>query len=99
MSNKSRFYADTKSSCCRGPEMLVRSKPGGFVTRNCCVCKKKALWVTLEQLPDVDCEMCGQPMIPGNIGKNYSYRCSSCTHSFVLWDQLPWYSDEGFQHR
>lgn len=98
MSQLLELYAKSKSICCRGPERIVRSRVGGFVTRNCCVCKVAARRIVPKHLPDIDCEQCGHLMVNGTINKNYSYRCVSCGHAFLVCDRVPLYWREGFLH-
>jgi len=89
MDNRLVLFAKSESRCCKGREMLVRSRTGGFVTKNCCTCKQSAARVGLGQLPVVKCEICSRTMHSFVVNKNYSYKCSSCNHMFRLCDRIP----------
>jgi hypothetical protein len=71
----------------------VRSRDGGFVTRNCLRCEASD-YVGLDQLPELTCEWCGkrlQKEVHNN--KNYWYKYSNCGRQWELASVLPHWSD------
>src|SRR5215471_5182598 len=48
----------TTSRCCHDKELLVTSRDGGFITRDCLNCGARANYVNLSQIPDLDCDGC-----------------------------------------
>lgn len=64
-----------------------------MVSQNCLKCGKPD-YVTLERLPDVDCDFCGKRLVP-NKGEhsNYFYTCNDCGRGWKLADNLPPWSD------
>jgi len=69
------IFADGLSTCCHAKALLVRSREGGFVSRNCLKCKKASVRVRLTELPDIDCDFCGirlGQLINGE--GNYAYK-------------------------
>lgn len=87
-----RFILSTQlSHCHQAKELLVRSREGGFVTRNCLKCGHPDT-VTLEGLPTLHCDCCGH-MLESTIDNsdygNYYYKCGKCNRSWKLGDVLP----------
>jgi hypothetical protein len=78
------------SYCHQAPQLLVRSKEGGFITKNCLICNVPR-HVLLCELPRRLCQKCGTPMRNAYIGKNYCCRCLFCGFEFEWWTCLPWY--------
>ena len=89
--------ANRPSFCCRAPQLLVRSRQGGFVTCNCSKCGRPN-YVGREQLPAIRCEKCGTAMESGKQWSNYCYKCGRCGHSFELWTRLPWWHEHFARH-
>jgi hypothetical protein len=55
-----RFIISTKkSSCFNADALLVRSRKGGFVSRNCLKCLQRYESANLTGLPTIECEFCG----------------------------------------
>ena len=52
------LYSEGLSDCCNSRMLLVRSREGGFVSRNCLRCGKPD-YVGQHHLPDLDCDFCG----------------------------------------
>lgn len=91
-----RLSGLSHSRCCGQPTVLVQSKEGGFVTRNCSECgqfdtlpeavfKRLSLWVA--------CPLCQAPMKSGLLFSNYGYQCKNCDIGVRLADLLPRWSD------
>jgi NAD-dependent SIR2 family protein deacetylase len=70
---------------------------GGFVTRNCSQCGKKAPLPESDFLKKIDlwvsCPQCKQKMRPEVINKNYGYACHNCDVGIDLADLLPHWDD------
>lgn len=92
----------TTSKCCGDKELLVRSRPGGFVTRDCLNCGSRANYVSLTQIPDLDCAGCLKFNRPGTVEpelkeQNYWYRCTGCGRESEIADIVPVWS-EAFEY-
>ena len=88
----------TNSKCCRAKELLVRSRDGGFVSRDCLNCGARATYVRPSQIPDLDCEGCLGFNRPGTVEpvvkeQNYWYRCTVCGREWQIADIVPAWSD------
>jgi hypothetical protein len=88
----------TSSICCGAKELLVRSRNGGFVTRDCLDCGAKANYVRLTDIPDLDCSDCLKFNRPGTVEpilkeRNYWYRCSGCRREWGLAAIVPDWSE------
>jgi|SRR5579859_2618092 len=89
-----RFIFSTKpSSCCKAKALLVRSREGGFVSRNCVKCNQKSETVPLDGLPTLQCEFCGKTLKATVENKNYYYKCGNCNRSWELASVLPDWHD------
>jgi len=90
----SRFlYSIGETECCNSRALLVRSREGGFVSRNCLKCGKSA-YVRQEQLPTLDCDYCGTRLeTKRDAYQNYVYYCGKCKHPWKLADNLPHWSE------
>jgi len=85
------IWADEPSECCHAKALLVLSREGGFVARDCIQCGKSWL-VGLNELPDIVCDCCGSPLAPRINGEgNYSYKCGNakCGREWDLPAVLP----------
>jgi len=73
--------------------LLVRSRKGGLVSQDCLSCGNSA-YIRLENLPEMNCESCGSPLVAryGELS-NYYYCCDGCGRSWKLADNLPPWSD------
>ena len=88
------IYSESKSPCCKFKELLVRSRAGGFVTRNCLKCFSQCDYVREIHLPQLDCEFCGMSLKMEFLdGKNYFYKCFGCRRTWKLADQIPHWSE------
>lgn len=84
----------TRSKCCGARELLVRSRNGGFVSRDCLKCGAKANLVRLAQIPDLDCPGClrfnrDRTVEPILQNQNYWYRCVGCGREWEMADIVP----------
>jgi hypothetical protein len=87
------IYSTESSKCCKGRALLVRSRDGGFVSRNCVRCGKPD-YALQHHLPDLQCELCSSAMVIVKLdGKNYFYKCGKCGLAWKLADALPDWSD------
>ena len=87
------LYSESISSCCKTRELLVRSRDGGFVSRNCLACGIPS-YAKLDHLPILDCEFCGVQMKREELdGKNYFYKCYKCGRVWKLAEHLPHWLD------
>jgi phage FluMu protein Com len=77
------IYSTIPSSCCKAEALLVRSRDGGFVSRNCLQCGEPE-WVTLDGLPTLQCEFCGEVLEVTVEDQNYYYKCGKCNRSWEL---------------
>lgn len=98
MSNKLVLHSRSTSSCCHAINVLVRSRPGGFVTQNCNACGKPQP-LNLPELPELKCKECKV-----NVGKfindlkNYSYKCPSCQKEWQLANLVPAWQEKFKYH-
>ena len=91
---KRLILALTLSRCCGDRELLVRSRSGGFVTRDCLNCGSKAAYLGLNEIPDLDCTGClrfnrERTVEPILQYQNYWYRCVGCGREWEIADILP----------
>ena len=99
---KCLILALTRSRCCGDHELLVRSRDGGFVTRACLNCGSRADYITLNQIPDLDCQGCLKFKRPCTVeallkDRNYWYRCTGCGREWEIADMVPAWS-EAFEY-
>ncbi len=86
------YYAKGRSPCHRARMLLVRSREGGYVSKNCCDCGK-SMHVRPSELPELLCGSCRTPLAVWYLdGKNYFYVCKHCGESVLLASILPWWS-------
>jgi hypothetical protein len=102
IAGKCLILALTTSQCCHDKELLVRSRDGGFVTRDCLSCGSRAAYVNLSQIPDLDCEGCLKFRRPNTIEpqlkeRNYYYRCTGCGREWEIAEIVPAWS-EAFEY-
>jgi hypothetical protein len=85
----------TKSRCCGVDALLVKSRDGGFITKNCTSCEKPDT-VRPNEIPDQNCDRCkgGPDGLIGVIEKydGYYYRCERCRDECKISDILPHWS-------
>lgn len=63
---------------CGVKAQIVRSRDGGFISRDCLGCGRSH-YVNESKLPNLPCEVCRVPMqIKKLDGTNYFYECSNC---------------------
>jgi hypothetical protein len=98
MKTKRFLYSSVPSRCCNHKALLVQSREGGFVSRNCLKCGKPD-YVNIGQLPELTCEFCDAELDVRKLdGVNYHYTCDSCNRSWQLaavpsdWSELFEYS-------
>src|SRR6266851_2494939 len=73
----------SNSSCCDAPTLLVESKPGGFVQRNCSECNKPFNLPPATFMTELDlwfsCPKCKRRMNPSQLEYGtYGYVCQGC---------------------
>jgi DNA-directed RNA polymerase subunit RPC12/RpoP len=87
------IYAARVSWCCGERALLVRSRDGGFVSRNCLKCGQSA-YAAETDLPVVTCDACDSRLVvKKSDGKNYFYVCESCSRQWKLAEVLPHWSE------
>lgn len=85
------------SKCCRSEAQIVKSREGGFLSRNCLCCGEPA-YVNASQIPRIQCDMCKAPMQVEKLdGSNYFYRCRQCSRSHKISELVPRWN-EVFQY-
>ncbi len=92
------YYALRKSNCHNDLCLIVQSRPGGFVTKNCLTCGIPST-LPFDELPDINCPKCGDSMSK-SIGydKNYQYTCNKCNKSIPLWTMVPYWNEYFEEH-
>lgn len=86
------IYSNGLSDCHKTKALLVRSREGGFVTRNCLRCGKPG-YVGPHHLPNLECEFCGGPLVVKLLDKNYCYICGKCDRQWELPSLLPHWTE------
>lgn len=87
------LYSKTNSQCCRHSALLVRSRAGGFISRNCLKCGAPS-YVTPSDLPDLRCDHSGRVLDVKKVdGTNYFYVCDQCEKHWQLGSVLPDWSE------
>lgn len=92
-----RVLGHSDSKCCNAPTILVQSRKGGFVTRNCSRCGEKDTF-PINSFYELDiwisCMQCKERMSPSLVEKtNYGYICKKCESYIRLADILPYWED------
>jgi hypothetical protein len=86
------LFAKGTSRCCSARMRLVRSRAGGFISRDC-ECCGRSYYVRVEQLPDLTCRLCGHQLAVRMLdGKNYYYSCFHCDRAWKIASILPHWS-------
>jgi DNA-directed RNA polymerase subunit RPC12/RpoP len=89
MAKKLVLHSRSTSPCCHAVNVLVRSRPGGFITQNCTACGKPQP-LKLDELPELRCKECQVALGRfENVRKNYSYKCISCQREWELANLVP----------
>ena len=95
MKSERLLYSRNLSHCCGHQMLLVRSREGGFVSRNCLKCGKPD-YVNESQLPDLPCDQCGRQLTISTVDpqgrRSFSYICSNCDRRWVLSEMIPSWS-------
>jgi hypothetical protein len=92
----------TASTCCHSKELLVQSRLGGFVSRDCLSCGSRSNYVALTQIPDLDCVGCLKSfnreatVEPVLTDRNYWYMCTGC-RNWEIAAIIPFWS-EAFEY-
>lgn len=84
------LFATSQSHCHAAPQLLVQSREGGFITKNCTMCGESRR-VGFHELPSLSCD-CGQMMEKKMMLKNYGYSCGHCSREFELWTRVPYWA-------
>ena len=93
MKTKRFLYSSAKSPCCGNKALLVQSRAGGFISRNCLKCGTSH-YVNASQLPNLECEFCNAPLSVRKVdGTNYHYVCSACERQWLIASMLPDWSE------
>ena len=61
MKTKRFIYSSAPSTCCGHNSLLVQSRDGGFISRDCLKCGRSD-YVRPDQMPDLHCEFCDAPL-------------------------------------
>jgi hypothetical protein len=98
------FVFGSKSWCHDSLSIIVRSRPGGFVTQNCVSCGRPR-GLPASQLPALVCRRCESELDQcRSWNGNYAYRCGSCRWQQDLaamvpnWDELFDYHGYAIEH-
>ena len=87
------LYAKPRSKCHGARCLIVRSRDGGMVSRNCIDCGKPE-YIRPEDFPEVTCSHCN---VRFNVAKaddgNYIFVCSSCGKQMMIAKIVPAWSD------
>jgi hypothetical protein len=100
---KRLILALTRSRCCGDRELLVKSRDGGFVVRDCLNCGTRSDYVHLEEIPDLDCAGClksfarPKTIEPRLKDPDYWYHCTGCGREWKIGDIVPHWS-EAFEY-
>lgn len=87
------LYSSDLSRCCNYEALLVQSRRGGLVSRNCLKCGKPDS-VNASQLPELVCDFCDTTLyVRKSDGANYHYVCDSCELEWKLASVLPDWSE------
>lgn len=89
------------SRCCGQNSLLVRSREGGYVAKDCLECRKSSDYARLRDIPNLDCANCRQQGHRGTVQPfenksdhgNYWYKCSQCHTQWRLAELLPSWKD------
>ncbi len=93
-----RIPGRSESPCCGVPTLLVESKPGGFVQRNCSKCNRNFDLPEDTFMNELDlwfsCPECKHRMSPSSlVYGTYGYVCQGCNVSIKLSEVLPRWQD------
>jgi len=91
------LYARRPSACHGARCLIVRSREGGFVSRDCIECGE-AEYIRLKDFPEVKCSCCKVRFEVSLADKmNYFFVCSSCGKKMMIAEIVPHWSDR-FQY-
>ena len=92
--SKKAILLGSLSRCHGSRSIIVRSRPGGFVTQNCEVCHRPRA-LRLDEIPPLNCQLCGNALNSFHIPwGNYAYECRNCRRTTEVasivphWDEL-----------
>jgi hypothetical protein len=92
MRSKRFLFSKKPSKCCGYKALLMQSREGGLVSQNCLQCGKPGT-VSLDDLPDLECDCCESILAKEIRQKNYFYACRKCNRVWQLSDNLPHWSE------
>lgn len=87
------ILATEKSDCCRSDSLLVRSRDGGYVSRNCLKCGRPA-HVAKKHIPYLNCNGCLKDRGENSVefilkADNYWGKCEVCLREWELAEIIP----------
>jgi hypothetical protein len=85
-----RLVAVIRSRCCGAEALLVKSRDGGFISKNCTSCQKSG-YARIADIEPLEC--CGGVWPVVTINKNYYWKCGICQSSVMVADYVPKWSD------
>lgn len=88
MKSDKLLYGKYPSGCCNSRTIIVRSRPGGFVTQNCEKCGDPKSISDFE-FPAAKCTKCKSDMRVVLVRKNYAYKCSQCGREEMIHELVP----------
>jgi uncharacterized protein YbaR (Trm112 family) len=96
---KLKLFPQTKSICHNAPMLIVRSRKGGLVTKNCINCGEPNK-IVFDELPNtLPCPTCLQPMdLFIDRYKSYAYACKKCKKDYLLGDLIPHWDEYFDEH-
>jgi hypothetical protein len=93
MKTKRFIYSSAPSNCCGDKALLVQSRDGGLISRDCLKCGRSD-YVRPDQMPELNCEFCDAVLhVTKADGVNYHYVCDSCNRRWHLGSILPAWSE------
>jgi hypothetical protein len=84
------FPPVTRSRCCNARALFVRSREGGYVSKNCTACMKSD-YAHKSDFPFF--AHCDREFGVTLIDKNYHYRCPACGITIAVPDNVPMWSE------
>lgn len=87
------IYAKSDSTCCGARCLIVRSRSGGMVSKNCVDCGKP-YYISPPDFPDLECPLCRNLFVVRKTdGHNYFFECTHCRKAVQVSEVVPDWSD------